>query len=96
MHTKLIAEGLFDVARNSGGRGTASSSPFDQYAGKLPRIPGRNPGDPTRAPDAFDVSPRAAALFAFRVSRFAFALGRVHAGCGLSSLCASVSGVVRG
>lgn len=56
VHTKLIAEGLFDVSRTSGGRGTAGSSPFDQFAGKLPRVNGRNRGDPTRPPDAFDVS----------------------------------------
>ena len=54
VHTKLIAEGLFDVSRSSGGRGTGTS-PFDLFAAKMPRVEGRSPNDPKRAPDAFDV-----------------------------------------
>lgn len=54
LHTKLIAEGLFDVSRSSGGRGTPVS-PFDIYAAKLQPVKGRKPDDPARSPDAFDV-----------------------------------------
>ncbi|CBJ30457.1 1,3-beta-glucan synthase, family GT48 [Ectocarpus siliculosus] len=54
VHTKLIAEGLFDVSRTSGGRGTGTS-PFDQFAANIPRVSGKNPDDPKRSPDAFDV-----------------------------------------
>eukprot|EP00903_Cladosiphon_okamuranus_P007590 g7363.t1 len=54
LHTQRIAEALFDVSRSSGGRGTGSS-PFDLYAANMPRVEGRSPDDPSRAPDAFDV-----------------------------------------
>ncbi|CAB1113204.1 unnamed protein product [Ectocarpus sp. CCAP 1310/34] len=54
VHTKLIAEGLFDVSRTSGGQGTGTS-PFDQFAANMPRVSGKNPDDPKRSPDAFDV-----------------------------------------
>lgn len=54
VHTKLIAEGLFDVSRSSGGRGNPVS-PFDEYAAKLSPVKGRKRDDPQRAPDAFDV-----------------------------------------
>ena len=60
LHTKSVAEGLFDVSRSSGGRGSPGTSPFDVYASKMDRVPGRSPDDPTRSPDAFDVGTRVA------------------------------------
>lgn len=63
-HTKIVAEGLFDVSASSGGRGTPGFCPFDQYACKMDRVSGREPGE-TRAPDAFDVSVVSLSCFAF-------------------------------
>ncbi len=54
LQTKFVAENFFDIA--GGGRVAAGFSAFDRYTAQMDRVPGRDPDDPMRSPDAFDVS----------------------------------------